>query len=212
MVSVVSSYHDLVRRDVFQIVPAQAGRILDVGGGIGATSAALKADGRATTVTLVDQVTDARASGVDNAYAGDLEDPSLLNLAITGAGPFDTILCLDVLEHLKDPWATLCRLQDALAPHGCIVISLPNVNSMELVGPLVLKGRFDLQDSGIMDRTHLRWFTKQTMIKMAVDAGLTVEQVEPRIYNRLAKYFNFATMGIFERFFALQYVMLARRP
>lgn len=211
MVSVVSSYHDLVRKDVFAVVPSRAGHILDVGGGIGATSAALKAAGRATRITLVDQITEARADGVDHAFAGDLEDPSLLEAAIRQNGPFDTILCLDVLEHLKDPWTTLRHLEAGLTPGGSIVISLPNVNSIDLIGPLVIRGLFDLQDSGIMDRTHLRWFTKQTMIKMANDAGLVVDHIEPRIHRRIEKYINIATAGMFERFFALQYVFRARR-
>jgi 2-polyprenyl-3-methyl-5-hydroxy-6-metoxy-1,4-benzoquinol methylase len=211
MTAVIEQYHDRVRNDVFAIVPEHAGRLLDVGGGVGATSAALKAQGRATSVTLVDQVAVEVAAGVDQAFAGDLDDVSLIERVVHEAGPFDTMICLDVLEHLRDPWTTVAQMHAGLVPNGCLVISLPNMNHLGVVKALVLKGRFDLTDSGIMDRTHLRWFTRATAVELATGSGLKLEQVQDNIYDPRYKRVNRLTFGLFARFFATQFVIRVRR-
>lgn len=106
MASVRSDYHSLVRREVFELVPKSGGVLLDIGGGIGSTAAALKAEGYAGRVGVVDLVTaDELAEGVDFSLTGDLDRPDFLDALYEREGPFDTILCLDILEHLKDPWS-----------------------------------------------------------------------------------------------------------
>ena len=207
MIEVRESYHDGVRWDVFDMVPTHAGHLLDLGGGIGATGAALKAAGRASTITLVDQVADKVVADVDKAFVGDLEDVSLIDHVLMEAGPFDTILCLDVLEHLRDPWTVVKSLHKSLTPNGTLIISVPNVNYIGLLAPLVLKGRFDLTDEGILDRTHLRWFAKHGLIELATISGLSFDRIKPIINSKNKKLFDTVTMGILSRFLALQYVV-----
>lgn len=212
MVELVDTYHNRVRTDILGLAPQDAGRVLDLGGGIGATGAALKANGQATHVVLVDQVADTIATGVDEAYAGDLEDAGFRQRVLAESGPFDTILCLDVLEHLRDPWSTMRDIHGALEPGGCAILSLPNINHVSVVGPLVLRGRFDLVDAGVLDRTHLRWFTRPTAIELATGSGLVLETVQSNISRRLHKLANLLTCGLLNRFFAVQYVIRVRRP
>lgn len=211
MPDVIGAYHDRVRSDVLQIVPEQAGRLLDLGGGIGATGAKLKALGRADYVVLADQVADSVAKGVDRAFVGNLEDAGLIDRLIGEAGPFDTILCLDVLEHLSDPWAVMRRLHEALKPGGALVVSLPNVNHVSVVAPLVFKGRFDLRDAGVLDRTHLRWFAKHGVIELATSTGLVLEKIQSNVFGRRARLLNRITLGFLDRFLATQYVVRVRR-
>lgn len=211
MPDVIGAYHDRVRSDVLQIVPEQAGRLLDLGGGIGATGAKLKALGRADYVVLADQVADSVAEGVDRAFVGNLEDAGLIDRLIGEAGPFDTILCLDVLEHLSDPWAVMRRLHEALKPGGALVVSLPNVNHVSVVAPLVFKGRFDLRDAGVLDRTHLRWFAKHGVIELATSTGLVLEKIQSNVFGRRARLLNRITLGFLDRFLATQYVVRVRR-
>lgn len=211
MVEAINEYHDRVRFDVFAIVPQQAGNLLDVGGGVGATSSELKNAGRVDRITLLDQVADACAPQVDHAFAGDLEDPALIQTAIAQCGPFDTILCLDVLEHLRDPWRAVELLGAGLKPGGSLVISVPNLNHLSVIVPLVLRGRFDLVDAGIKDRTHLRWFTRHSTIGLATGSGLKLERVQGNIYSRKYRLANRLTLGLFERFFATQYVVRVTR-
>ena len=208
----VTTYHDLIRWDIFAMIPRPARRILDVGGGIGATSAAAKEFAGADHVVLIDQVANEAASGVDIAIPANLDDIPALQDLLNEHGPFDTILCLDVLEHLYDPWRTVSVLDAALAPNGALIISLPNMNFIGLVGPLVLKGRFDLADSGVMDRTHIRWFTPQGGAELACSSGLKLEATSFNIYGRKKQIIDRLTMGKLTRFLAMQYAFRVRKP
>lgn len=210
MVEVSDQYHAHVRSDVFDVVPSPAGRVLDLGGGIGATGAALKTARDATFVVVADLVAGTPANGVDVSVGGDLEDAAFVRKLLAEHGPFDTILCLDVLEHLRDPWATVGALRDGLADGGVIVASIPNVNHHSLVFPLVFRGRYELQDAGLLDRTHLRWFTRASAIDLMTPPGLKLEAVGGYLgrKNKLLKAF---TLGLSARFTIQQYVIRVRR-
>ena len=88
------------------------------------------------------------------------------------------VLCADVLEHLADPETQLARLV-SLQPAGAIfLISVPNIANLWVRFHL-LSGHFDYAERGILDRTHLRFFTRQTLLKMVESAGLQVERIIP---------------------------------
>ena len=96
---------------------------------------------------------------------------------------FDYIICADVLEHLRNPEGTLKRFLPYLKRDGKVIVSLPNVRNHALIQLLALHGRFDYRDDGILDRTHLRFFTRDTAIEMLESCGLEVIRVE-RNYNK----------------------------
>jgi 2-polyprenyl-3-methyl-5-hydroxy-6-metoxy-1,4-benzoquinol methylase len=206
----LENYHDLVRADVFPILPDSLGKLLDFGGGVGATSAALKRMGRATTVVVADQV-GGQLDEVDSVHRGDLESEQFVSAVIADDGPFDTILVLDILEHLRDPWRIVEMLRDGLRPNGVIVASIPNVNSHRLLMPLVLRGRYALADSGLLDRTHLRWFAKHGAIELMTPPGLVLEELRPNVVRKREIQLNRITFGLFTRFLALQYLIRSRR-
>jgi SAM-dependent methyltransferase len=88
-----------------------------------------------------------------------------------GGEGFDTIIAADVLEHLVDPWRELGRWADWLLPGGQLVLSVPNLRYFRLLLALA-GGRFDYSDAGgLMDRTHLRWFTRASLGRDLVSAG-----------------------------------------
>jgi 2-polyprenyl-3-methyl-5-hydroxy-6-metoxy-1,4-benzoquinol methylase len=91
-------------------------------------------------------------------------------------GEFDAIVCADVLEHLRDPAGALVALRRALAPDGVVVISIPNVAHLWIRLSL-LAGRFHYVERGILDRTHLRFYTRRTLEELVRAAGLRVERV-----------------------------------
>lgn len=210
-IDTIETYHDRVRTDVWPLVDRQAGRVLDFGGGVGATAAALKAQGVAAEAMLLDQVAGHAAKGLDAAEAVDLEDLESVGGLLARHGPFDTILCLDVLEHLRDPWRTVGLLGGALKPGGALILSLPNANFIGLVGPLVLRGRFDYVDAGVLDRTHLRWFTRHSMVELVSVPDMRIEAIEAHIPGRLKRVINLVTLRLFERFLASQYRMRVRK-
>jgi SAM-dependent methyltransferase len=88
-------------------------------------------------------------------------------------GPFDAIIYGDVLEHLSDPLSALLAVNPSLAPGGLVVVSVPNVAHL-WVRLALLGGRFDYTDRGILDRTHLRFFTRRTLLALLAEAGLAV--------------------------------------
>ncbi len=211
MPQTIATYHDRVRTDALAMLEGNAGAVLDFGGGVGATSAALKQAGRVSHVALLDQVADNALGDMDQAVALDLNDSDRVKGALDDAGPFDTILCLDVLEHLIDPWAIFPLLESALKPGGTMILSLPNISYRGVVMPLLLRGRFDYVDAGVMDRTHLRWFTKSSMVELATRGGLKLDQIAPNISGRRDNMLNALTLGLFERFFARQYRLKLRK-
>lgn len=203
-------YHANVRYDVMPAIPAECGRVLDVGGGVGATGGYLKAQGLASKVVVADLCGGTPAPGVERIVAIDLDNAAALR-SLAEHGPFDTILCLDVLEHLYDPWDAISQLQDLLAPGGCIVASIPNVNYVGLLAPLVIKGRFDYRESGILDRTHIRWFTRDSAMALMSRGRLCIEECIARVPDGKVRTIDRLTAGQFRRFFALQHIIRARK-
>lgn len=94
------------------------------------------------------------------------------------AGTFDVLFLADVLEHMVDPERVLQQLRSLLRPHGTLVISMPNIAHYSIRKALLF-GRFDMQDSGILDRTHLHFYTKKTAIHMIERAGYSIQSVRP---------------------------------
>ena len=204
-----TGYHNLIRRDVVQGVPKKGGVLLDVGGGIGATAAHLKELGLADRAGVVDLVERPEgAPPLDFAYNGDLTDQSLLDRIIEEQGPFTTILFLDILEHLVDPWALVKKFTPALTPDGVIVASIPNVRCLESLYPLVVKNDWTLRDDGILDRTHLRFFTRSSAIDLMTSSGLKLQQVVPLPHTgRKYRLFRKATLGFAQSLTDRQYLI-----
>lgn len=171
------AYHDAERREVLPFIKRDS-RILEIGCGTGATLALLKSHGLCRWAGGVEYAPEAakRAALVaDRLWQGDVES---LDLDIP-AGALDAVLCLDVLEHLVDPWKLTERLAQLLAPGGILLASLPNIRNDRILRDLAFRGRWDYQDDGILDRTHLRFFTRTTATALVAGAGLKVQSVTP---------------------------------
>ncbi len=206
-----NDYYTHERQDVLDYVTSSNGSVLDVGGGVGRNAAFLKEDGKADRAVVVDLVGDNALPEIDAAFGGSLEDPALLDEVAAAEGPFQTVLCLDVLEHLSDPWSVIKRLDGMLAPGGEIIASIPNVRNYQLVWPLVMKGTFELADAGIMDRTHLRWFVKETAVDLMTHTGLKLEAVHGHFGGPKKLMFNKLTLGLFRGFLEIQYYIRVRK-
>ena len=205
-------YHDRVRTEVLDLVPAGTSSVLDIGGGIGSSVAYLKTVGKADRAVVVDLVAADSLPEVDASYAGNLEQPALLDQVATEQGTFDAILFLDVLEHLSDPWTVVKRCHEMLNPGGVLIASIPNMRHYSLVLPLVFKGRFDLADAGIRDRTHLRWFPRHAAIDLMTSSGLALDHVEGKYYGKRNKLRDALTLGMMKNFIYLQYFIRVKKP
>jgi 2-polyprenyl-3-methyl-5-hydroxy-6-metoxy-1,4-benzoquinol methylase len=187
------------------MVPEGPNNILDVGGGVGANAEYLKNAGKAERFSVVDLAAENVLPSVDSAFKGNLEDPDLINRIGREAGPFDVILCLDVLEHLSDPWSVVDLLTGIMVGGGTLVASIPNARNYRLTFPLFFKGQFELQEEGIMDRTHLRWFVCSTARDLMSRNGLQIVEIRKNLDSDKKKKFNNFTFGVFEDFLTLQF-------
>lgn len=209
-----ATYHDGTRLDAIDLLPKRLDRVIEIGCGTGATLAELKRQGRcnwAGGVELANQPAQIASTRLDRFWQGNIET---LALDIDTAS-LDAILCLDVLEHLTDPWATLNRLTKLLRPGGIAVISVPNIRNYRVLGELLLQGRWDYRPTGIMDRTHLRFFTRKTAIALASEAGLVVDRTVPLIHLKRWKLkwlLQRLACGHLDEFYAEQYLIRGTKP
>ncbi|MBF0135551.1 MAG: class I SAM-dependent methyltransferase [Magnetococcales bacterium] len=164
----VSEYFFRERPEVVQCVPASAQNVLDVGCGAGLLGKELKDRGisRVVGVEINPEAAQFARKYLDVVHAGDVTSMPL----DFSLGEFDAIVCADVLEHLVDPWALVLRLKPFLAPRGVLITSIPNVRYFGMLHGLV-EGHWTYAESGILDRTHLRFFTIREMLNMLVAAG-----------------------------------------
>ena len=160
------SSHDVLRRRVRRLPPGR--RLLDLGAAGGHFGRAVR--DRCDFLAGVEP--DSGAS--DGARAGYDEWRSTDALA---AGPwerpFDVVVCADVLEHLPRPELLLARIAEWLAPGGTLLVSLPNVANLHVRGGLLL-GRFEYAERGILDRTHLRFYTRASARRLLTDSGYRI--------------------------------------
>jgi 2-polyprenyl-3-methyl-5-hydroxy-6-metoxy-1,4-benzoquinol methylase len=155
---------------ILSLLPQRGnGRVLDVGAAHGYLAAMLRQRGFCVTGIESDPVLAAEAAKrCDEIYVADLDG------RLPGFDrQFDVILYGDVLEHLKDPMTVLKTLSQSLRPEGIVIVSLPNIANI-YVRLNLLMGRFDYADRGILDRTHLHFFTRKSFRSFLDEAGLEV--------------------------------------
>lgn len=175
LVDPAAPYWNHARPEVVALARPAGLRVLDVGCAAGAMGAAMLAAGAREVVGIesVPEVAAVARGRLSAVHSFDLDGPWPL---VSPDLRFDVVTCADVLEHLKDPWAALARLRGLLVPGGRIVVSLPNVRHASVLLPLICGGRWDYVPAGILDRTHLRFFTPATALEMVRAAGFEVEQ------------------------------------
>jgi 2-polyprenyl-3-methyl-5-hydroxy-6-metoxy-1,4-benzoquinol methylase len=150
--------------------------VLEVGCSTGYFTRALVDRGCRVVGVEIDPDTAAvAATWADEVVVGDLEHDEVWD-RLEGRR-FDAVLFGDVLEHLHDPLTTLRRAVRLVAPSGTVVISMPNVAHGD-VRMALLQGSFPYRDTGLLDRTHLRFFTKESIRELCVQAGLVIVDTE----------------------------------
>jgi len=119
----------------------------------------------------------------ENFFVADLDTVSLTDLI--SDQKFDVIVFGDVLEHLKDPWRVLKESHDIIKPEGYVVASVPNIAHGAVILAL-LEGKFEYSKYGILDNTHLRFFTRESVLKLFKDCGFFPEIVNCTEINFLS--------------------------
>ncbi len=168
---------------ICQMVPLKS-RVLDVGCGDGSLAEILQMRCSADIFGIepdAARAAMARAHGIQ-VLTGFLDE----NLAKT-IGLFDILLFADVLEHVPDPFALIQNALACLKPGGSLIVSVPNIAHWS-VRTMICFGRFDYEPFGIMDATHLRWFTKRSIVAFLNRAGLEAIDVRSSSGTSLSAY------------------------
>lgn len=195
------------------MLPHDCGRVLELGCGSGATLAWLQQTGRAAYTAGV-EISEAAAQ-VARQHVGEVHCADMERTEVSFAGgQFNLVLCLDVLEHLVDPWAMVDRLvRQQLVPGGTIIVSVPNIRHFKVLLPLVFQGRWDYTDAGHLDRTHLRFFTRRSAIALLNHRNLSSPVCRDTGFTGWSRknLLNALTLGLFRDFVTYQFYLVAQK-
>lgn len=206
-------YFTRERAEILDHLPDGPLRLLDVGcgaGGVLATVQSARPVDWAAGIEIVPAAADIAETKFDRVLRGDVSAMDLE--ADIAPGSLDLILCLDVLEHLVDPWEAVRRLSPLLKPGGRLIVSVPNIRNWKFIWRLLTRGDFRYRDAGLLDRTHLRFFVRETAIELAETGGLKASYVGSATqYGRweLRRMLIAATGGRLETLIAKQFLIVA---
>jgi 2-polyprenyl-3-methyl-5-hydroxy-6-metoxy-1,4-benzoquinol methylase len=158
------NYHNSQRPDMLRFLPEEARIILEVGCGEGGFGELIKKqrDAEVWGIELFPKAAEKARYRLDRVFVGNIETDRF----DLPEEYFDCIVFNDVLEHLYDPWDVLKRVKILLKNNGYVLASIPNIRYYGQIKNLVLKGEWEYENWGLMDRTHLRFFTLKSMRKM----------------------------------------------
>lgn len=200
------------RPDMVEFIPPECQRILELGCGNGAFGAVLKA-AKPREVVGIELMAGpaAQARGrIDRVIVANIER-DVLDLPDEY---FDCLICNDVLEHLADPWTALRKLRRHVREDGWLVASIPNVRHHKVVRRLVWPGEWRYAEDGVLDRTHLRFFTYRTARELVESAGFRIERAQGINRSSLPlwlRLINSLAGGAFDDAQYIQFAIVARR-
>jgi 2-polyprenyl-3-methyl-5-hydroxy-6-metoxy-1,4-benzoquinol methylase len=171
------TYYMGARKELLPYFPDGGKTALDVGCGQGWFGLNLKQTfGAEVWGVDIDQASASIAEQhLDRALLADVTR----NLELLPDNYFDVMYFNDVLEHMIDPYTLLANISAKLADGGKVVASIPNIRHHKVLWNLLIKKEFRYEQAGVMDETHLRWFTRKSMIRMFTDAGYIDVKTDP---------------------------------
>jgi 2-polyprenyl-3-methyl-5-hydroxy-6-metoxy-1,4-benzoquinol methylase len=166
-------YYQHDREEMLVFIPKNAKRVLDVGCGSGRFGELikLKIGAEIWGIDIEESVIKEAEERIDRVFLGDVS----VRLADLPKNYFDCVVFNDVLEHLFDPFHVLSAIKCHLAPGGRIVCSLPNIRHFKVLKKLVLRGEWEYRQAGILDYTHLRFFTYKSIRSTLNNLGYEIE-------------------------------------
>lgn len=204
----IDQYYENSRPEILEQLPENVKRVLDVGCASGVFGKSLKVRYPECEVWGVEYVERAAVRArqhLDKVICNDI----LSALSDMPDNYFDLICFNDVLEHLVDPYSLLQKIKGKLKTGGVIVASIPNVRWCMNLYNLIFRRQWKYEEEGVLDRTHLRFFTSKSALEMFMDAGYSINkmvginQAKPRL---AAIILNIATLGFFSDSFYLQFL------
>jgi 2-polyprenyl-3-methyl-5-hydroxy-6-metoxy-1,4-benzoquinol methylase len=209
-------YFEEPRWDIIGLIPNGPHRVLQVGCGCGATLLKLMELGKAREIFGIEINQDVAS-----------EAPPELDVHVQDAerveAPyppkyFDYIIFADVLEHFSDPWSVVRKYRDLLKLGGSMISSVPNIRFYQVLLDLILFDKFEYQEYGILDDTHLRFFTKKEVKKLFQNEDMVIQEVSANVYIPVWKrrikstlFKKIAQKLPGSAFFTLQYIIKTKK-
>lgn len=169
----IKNYGELFNAHILDLIPQGNHKILDVGCAQGVLLQKLKEAGKATQtigIELSPEAADKARTRVDRVLCGDVE---VMDLSVHN-GSCDYIIFADLIEHLRDPWAMVAKHKKLLKDSGRMIFCIPNVRNFFVITQLI-RGFWNYTNLGILDNTHLRFFTLRNVLRQFEWLGLKVE-------------------------------------
>jgi 2-polyprenyl-3-methyl-5-hydroxy-6-metoxy-1,4-benzoquinol methylase len=206
------NYYSLPRLDILSLINDKHKKILEIGCAFGELGKSIKRNFPEVIIDGIELNPHSRDFLLDiynNVSIGNIEFLDFSKID----NEYDLIIIADVLEHLYDPWRILNLLHEKLSDNGNVIVSVPNLRNSGILFNLIVRGRFEYAESGLMDRTHIRWFTRHEIIQALDDAGLQVLliNVNYNYYSSLKKFLIYPFKFLIKDFDVCQFIILANR-
>lgn len=203
-------YYRNKRTDLLALLPEgrRIDNVLEIGCGNGSTGYLLKKENKAAHVygiEINDKLKSEAEKNLDRVIIGDIEKIELP----FDKEYFDCIIFADVLEHLYDPWFVLKKIKPFLKTGGFVLASIPNVQHWSVLFNLA-GGKWEYKSEGILDDTHIRFFTKRSVEKMFWEAGFEMTRVD-RSMGKMIRFLNIISLRLFSNFFTFRYLIFAMK-
>lgn len=207
----MSSYYSNTRDELLDYFPGEKGMsVLELGCGEGRLGRHLKELGIASRVVGIEldpSAAEIARDVLDEVHCANLDEADLMLNE-----EFDLLVCADVIEHLRDPRKIIERCLSVVRPGGFVLTSTPNVRNWRILKQIVIDGEFEYADSGLMDRTHLRWFTSKSIFRFHEELELRVIKFGNVPLSGKTQIFDRWTLGQLREFLVGQHVVLSQKP
>lgn len=207
--SQTDSYYNMEKTRMVPFFPDGPNIILDIGCANGRLGKKLRDLNKASEligIEIFPPAADEAAKYYDKVYRSDIE-----SLILPYKEYFDFVICGDILEHLRDPWTLLDRIRGWLKPNGILISSIPNIRYWRIIKDLMVYGKWDYVEAGILDNTHLRFFTRSTFQKMQKKANFDIIHSQMIIHGKKQNFFNMITFSILDEFLGSQILTVSKK-
>lgn len=212
-------YQQLPRKELLDLIPQanRKGNVLEIGAGGGETLLYAKEHGFANKIYGVELCKIENSNQNSELFSNFIIDNIETAILPFENSQFDVIICGDILEHLVTPEKTLESLKKYLKSEGVIIASIPNIREFKTMKKIFFEGDFKYSDSGILDKTHLRFFCKKNIISLFENQNFNIlkivssNQGQAMRYLKRLRLFKLFLQIFFEEFVTIRYFILAEK-
>ncbi len=188
-----TDYHVHFNPQLLEVCRQPPKRLLDIGCAGGVLGKFVKAQCGAYVMGIEPNVAAAKAAekNLDRVWCGKFADIDLVADGVAH-NSIDTVVFADVLEHLYDPWRAVLGIKKFMTPDGQLIISIPNTRHLNLLAQLIDGGEWKYDDRGLLDVTHIRFFTLKEITGLLAETGYLVERVAYNLDPSFHEFYNAA--------------------